>query len=220
MNYHRVVGVVVLCIGALLVANPLYLYQYPDERNTVAVGNYLDQSPRANYTYEELSPDAQRLVRTAIESEDNFTRFHGDHRRPEEFRFSTGDENGSFAVVGGVYRVEYQGRNYTISTFEQPPIQEESRRSQGLVGYGLVLAVVGTIYLWRDQDSAVGPTLGAVGVVLLAFNALYRFAPDALGGLNVLGSAVFILVALLFAIASGGYLVFKTMRERRLSGTA
>src|SRR6056297_2299348 len=106
MNDHRVLGGVLLVLAALLVANPLYIFQHPDEVNEVQVGNYYDRTPTANYTYEELSPRAQEVVREAIESEDNSTRFRGDETRPPEFTFAE-PSNDTREIARSRYRIEY-----------------------------------------------------------------------------------------------------------------
>lgn len=307
MNDHRVLGGVVLLLAVLLVANPLYIYQHPDEINEIKVGNTYDRTPSANYTYEELSSRAQELVRKAIESDDNSTRFRGDHTRPKEFQFDKptnesrdivqtvyrveyngtnhtvalvyhyatefsrvtvdeptdrrpsanytygelsprgqdvfrsaltaqnnttkfqGEENrpaefsvpqqtGSSIVVGAVYRVEYNGTNYTIETFTPPRVTNtEARRSQALIAFGLILGVIGGLFVWREQPQTLGYTMAGLGFVFLVLNLGYRYMPDVFGWLTVFGSSIFIVLALLGGIVSAGYLVYKTNRERRFA---
>ncbi|MFD1588982.1 hypothetical protein ACFR9U_18540 [Halorientalis brevis] len=309
MNDHRVLGGALLVLAALLVANPLYIFQHPDEINEVQVGNYYDRTPTANYTYEELSPRAQDVVRKAIESPDNSTRFRGDEARPPEFTFARpsndtrdvarsryrvayngtnytlrlvydysatrstvtlgesenrtatanytyeqlspraqelfrtvhaasnntttfqGDEKRppefrvaprtnatSGIVVGSVYRVEYNGTNYTIETFTPPRVmQSETRRSQSLVVFGLILGAIGALFVWRPQPLTLGYALGGFGAVFLVLNLAYRYTPTVAGWVTVFGSSIFVMLAILGGIVSGGYLVYKTNRERRLS---
>jgi len=297
----------VLLLAALLVANPLYIYQHPDEINEVKVGNTYDRTPSANYTYEGLSSRAQELVRKAIEAEDNSTRFRGDHTRPKEFEFDRptnesrdtaqtvyrveyngtnhtvtlvyhyatefsritvdeptaqrptanytyaelstraqnvfrsaltaqnnttkfqGDEKrpsefsvpqqtGGSIVVGAVYRVEYNGTNYTIETFTPPRVTNtEARRSQALIAFGLILGVIGSLFVWREQPPKIGDKMDGLGFVFLVLNLGYRYAPDVFGWLTVFGSSIFIGLALLGGIVSAGYLVYKTNRERRFA---
>ena len=308
MNEHRVLGGAVLVLAVLLVANPFYLFEHPDEVNEVKVGNTYDRTPVANYSYDDLSPRGKEVVREAIESADNSTRFHGDDDRPAEFEFAapsnrsrdvagsvyrigyngtnytvvytyrystevsevtltsrydgaptatytfgdlsprakeefrralnahnnttrfqgaekrpdefevpthpTGSTSG---VVGAVYRVEYEGTNYTIETFMPPRVSNtETRRSQALVAYGLVLAVIGSLFVWREQPRSLGLTLGGFGVVFLLANVGYRYAPDQVGWLTVFGSSIFVVLTLLGGIVSTGYLLYRTNRERRL----
>jgi len=213
MKRHRALGVVLLFLGILLVANPLYVYQYPDEINRVQVGVLYETEPAANYTYGELSPRAQELVRKAIESDSNVTTFHGNHRRPAEFQFAPGGDT----IAGELYMVEYQGETYPITTYEPAPIETESRRSEGLMGLGLVIGVAGALFIYSRQPMRIGLGLAAAGVVFLVLNLLYRFSPSTLGGLNVLGSPAFLVSALLVGIVSVGYLLYRTNR-RRLRG--
>ncbi|WP_136715987.1 hypothetical protein [Halorientalis salina] len=312
MNDHRVLGGVLLVLAVLLAANPLYIFQHPDEVNEVKVGNSYDRTPTANYTYEELSPRAQELVRQAIESEDDTTRFRGDRNRPDEFRFEAasngtrevagslyriasngtnytlaytyrysnessrvtvdgpddripranysyeelsprartvfdeamsaennttqfqGAENrpdefevppqsntSGGVVVGAVYRVEYNGTNYTIETFMPPRVSNtETQRSQALIGFGVVLGVIGALFVWRAQPQMLGLTFGSLGVAFLVLNLGYRYAPDLFGWLTVFGSSIFVSLALLAGIVSAGYLLYKTNRERQLARSA
>jgi hypothetical protein len=312
MNDHRVLGGVLLVLAVLLVANPLYIFQHPDEVNEVEVGNTFDRTPTANYTYEELSPRAQELVKQAIESEDDSTQFWGDDNRPEEFQFEgatnrsrdlvgsvyrvayngtnytvaytyrysnesstvtvgnsydrpptanftyeelsprardvfdaamdsqnnttrfQGQENRSdeFTVpprsaesggiyAGSVYRVEYNGTNYTIETYTPPRVSNtETQRSQALIGFGVVLGVIGALFVWREQPQMLGLTLGSLGVAFLVLNLGYRYAPDLFGWLTVFGSSIFVALALLAGIVSAGYLLYKTNRERQLARSA
>jgi hypothetical protein len=305
MKDHRVLGIVLLLLGALLVGNPLYMFQNSGEINQVVVGNYYDREPIANYTYEELSPRGQEVVRDAIESTDNRTEFRGDHRRPSEFQFTrensdsnqtlnavyrivyndtnytttyryrTGSETGEFgisdgeetpdrtyryedlspdaqelfrtaleapnnttsftgadrrpsslelgastdfsgAIVGGVYRVEYNGSLYTVETFSPPSVfQSETQRSHGLIALGVALCLVGGLYVWRKQPFSLGLTLVGFGSVLLVLNLGYRYAGDLLGPLTLFGSGPFIGIGLLVTIISIGYLLYKSTRERR-----
>ncbi|MFB6179486.1 MAG: hypothetical protein ABEI77_07170 [Halorientalis sp.] len=307
MNEHRVLGVVLLVAAALLVANPLYIFQHPDEVNKVVVGNSYDRTPAANYTYDELSPRGKTVVRKAIESDTHGTRFHGDDRRPSEFEFAappnktrdsastvyrisdngtdytvtythhyetntsrltvgntanqrpaaayayanlstrgqdvfdralTAENNttrisstarppefsvpprtaGSSGFAGEVYRVEYNGTNYTIETYAPPQLTNpETHRSQALMAYGLILALIGALFVWREQPFVLGVLLGGLGVVFLVLNLGYRYTPDLVGWLSVFGSSIFVVLALLAGIVSAGYLLYKTNRERQLT---
>lgn len=220
MRTHRVVGVVLLGVALLLVANPLYVYQYPDEVNRVRIVTDGEPTPAANYSAGELSPRARELVRETVESDANRTTFRGDHRRPPEFEFAV-DRSGGLDVAGEVYAVEYDGRSYLVRTYRAPrALGAEASRSRGLVGLGVVVGLVGGAYLRRDQPLTLGVSLAAVAAGLLVLNLASRYADGALGPVAVLGSAPFVFLGLFFAIASLGYLVYRTMRERRLDRLA
>lgn len=215
MKDHRILGVGLLVVAVLLVANPLYIFQHPDEINEVKIGNTYDRTPAANYTYENLSDPGQKYVRKAIESPTNATQFRGDEKRPPEFTFDP-PENGSGIVAGEVYRVEYNGTNYTVETFAPPRVvNTETRRSEALIAYGVVLGLVGGMFLWRRQPRSMGIGLGALGALFLFLNLGYRYAGDALGWVTLLGSSIFVVLALLGAIVSAGYLFYRSMRQRR-----
>jgi hypothetical protein len=220
MHTHRALGVLLLVLAGLLVANPLYVYQHPDEVYYVQAGTSFEGDPgslTANYTYEDLSPRAQELVTRAIESESRIS-FHGDHRRPDDFQF-TADGNETVEVVGGVYRIEYQGETHYVRTSIAPPSNNESNRSQGLITLGVLLGLTGLVYANRDLPVNLGVSLAALGGLLLLLNVKSRFAPDLLSGLNVFGSQVFLMLGIVIAIASVGYLVFRINRERRLEAS-
>lgn len=214
MRGHRALGAGLLVLAVLLAANPLYLYQHPDEVNTVRVGNYYDRPPAANYTYENLSSEARALVRAAIESGDNETSFHGHDNRPPEFEFDATGDGEVFA--GEVYRVEYRGHTYTIETYEQSATPgTESRRSETLVGYGLVLGVVGAAYLRREQPRDIGAALGGLGVGFLLVHLAVRHG--GVDGLSILASPVFVLLGIVVAVLATGYLLFRTMHDETVT---
>jgi hypothetical protein len=214
MKRHRALGVGLLLLGILLVANPLYIYQYPDEINRVQVGTLYETEPAANYSYEELSPRAQELVREAIESDRNMTSFHGDHRRPSEFQFGVGA--GSDTIAGELYMVTYEGTTYPITTYESAPVETESRRSQGLLGFGLVVGVAGALFIYDSQPMRIGLGLAGAGAFFLVANLSYRYSRSTLGGLNIFGSSMFIVVGMLIGIVSVGFLLYRTNRRRRM----
>ncbi|MFB6165978.1 MAG: hypothetical protein ABEJ31_12530 [Haloarculaceae archaeon] len=218
---HRVLGVGLLLVAVVLAANPLFIYQHPNQVNVVQLGNYYDRPIAANYTYDELSPRARELVRAAIDSPSNATTFHGNDRRPPDFEFSrTGGEEagGSLVGAGAVYRVEYQGRNYTVETFEEPAmLNDEARRSKMLIGYGLILALVAGLYLWRPQPPDIGFGLGAIGAAFLVVHLAARYAGDAVGGFAALASSVFVLLGIVAAVIGAGYLLFRAMHEREVT---
>jgi hypothetical protein len=217
MKRHRALGVGLLLLGILLVANPLYIYQYPDEINRVQVGTLWETEPAANYSYEELSPRAQELVRTAVESDSNVTTFHGDHRRPTEFQFSAGA--GTDRIAGELYLVTYNGTTYPITTYESAPVKTESRRSQGMLGFGMVVGIAGALFIYARQPLRIGLGLFGAGAFFLVSNLLYRYSRSTLGGLNVLGSSIVLTLALLIGIVSVGFLLYRTSRRHRLAGT-
>ena len=210
-----------------MAANPLYIYQHPDEINEVRIisdprdseseglaREFLGlTSADANYTYGELSPRAKELFDRARNDSGNRTRFYGDDRRPADFDFADENESGA---AGNWYRVERGGDTYYVWAFAQSSTRdEEQRRSQALVGLGLTLLLAGGLYAWRgNQPMAIGVTLGVLGGMLLLLNVAYRFARDLLGPLNALGGSVFVLLVLLFGIAGAGYLGYLTARER------
>lgn len=230
MNKRRALGVVLVVLGGLLAANPLYIYQHPDEINEVRIISDPRDSdsdslardflaltpPDANYTYDELSPRAKELFDSARDDPNNVTQFYGDERRPPDFVFADENESGA---AGNYYSVEQEGTTYYVWTLQQPSsFGGEQRRSQALVGLGLTLLLAGVLYAWRgDQPMAIGASLGALGGVMLLLNLSYRYARDLLGGLNVLGGSVFVLLALLFGIVGAGYLGYLTARDRFLA---
>lgn len=227
MNKRRALGVVLVILGGLLAANPLYIYQHPDEINEVRIvsdpresgslnspRDYLAlKQPGGNYTYDELSPRARTLFDRAREAPNNITTFYGDDRRPPDFQFVAENESGA---AGNWYIVDHQNETYYVWALQQPPsFGTEQRRSQSLFALGLTLLLAGLLYAWRgDQPIGVGASLGALGGVMLLLNISYRYARDLLGGLNVFGGSVFILLALLFGIAGAGYLGYLTARDR------
>jgi hypothetical protein len=219
MNDHRVLGVALVVLAALLLANPLYIYQYPDQKNEVSIGETrYERSPSENFSFEELSPRAQELVEAAIESDTNSTTFRGDDRRPSEFDFSKPVDDQTDAFVGEVYRVEYEGQNYTVTTFQHPrSIKPETRRSQTLLGLGLVIALIGVLYVWREQPPLLGGVVGGAGFIFLLLNVGYRYTDNGLGAFGLFGSWPFMLLGLLGSITAAGYLLYLTNRERRLN---
>jgi hypothetical protein len=215
MDDHRVLGVGLLVIAALLVANPLYLYQSPDEVNEVRMLDEPTESVAANYSYGELSSRAQTLYDRARTAEDGRITFHGNENRPGEFEFV--DEAQTVGIAGKVYRIEYEGETTYVRTFERPTVGTEANRSQGLLGLGVVLAVMCALYVRRPQPLDVGAYNAAAAAVLLLLNVDSRYT-GLLGGLDFLGGWIVILLALVAAIVSLGYLLYRTMRERRLAG--
>jgi len=213
MNKRRALGVVLVVLGGLLAANPLYIYQHPDEINEVLIVSEPQERPEANYSYADLSPRARALFDEARAAEDNSTTFHGRDSRPEEFDFV--DDESAVGFAGHFYRVDQAGDTYYVWAFEQPSVGEEQRRSQALVGLGFALLLVGVLYAWRgNQPMAIGLSLGALGAVMLLLNLSYRYARDLLGPVNAIGGSVFVLLALLFGIAGTGYLGYLTAREQ------
>ncbi|SDF78467.1 hypothetical protein [Halorientalis regularis] len=215
MEDHRVLGVGLLVIAVLLLANPLYLYPNPDEVNEVRVLDSFDGTPAANYTYENLSDRAQTVVDRARNAESGRITFRGNENRPREFTFVQTDQ--AVRVEGEIYRIEHGDEQFYVWTLGRPNFNTESNRSQGLLGLGFVLALMGTLYLWRPQPIDIGGAMAGAGTLLLLFNFDYRYT-ELLGGFSVLGSWVVILLTLLAAIVSLGYLFYRTMRERRLAG--
>lgn len=206
-----------LVLGGLLVANPLYIYQHPDEINEVLIVSEPRKEPAANYTYDELSPRAKALFDDARRSADNSTTFHGRDARPPDFDFVAEEEAVGYA--GNFYRIDDGGDTYYVWAFEQPSVGagEEQRRSQALVGLGVALLLVGGLYVWRgNQPLPIGATLAGLGTLMLLLNLLYRYARDLSDVLNALGSSALVLLSLLVAIAGAGYLGYLTARERFL----
>lgn len=212
MNDQRVLGVVLVVLGGLLIANPLYIYQHPDQVNEVRIVSEPRERPTANYSYSELSPQAKTLFDEARRSTDNTTTFRGNAARPEEFEFV--DDSSAIRIAGNLYQVDYQGETYYVRTFQQPSLGEERRRSQGLIGLGVAIAIVGALYAWRaNQSPTIGASLGAIGGLMLLLNLSHRYAPEVLGAFNVIGGSIFVMLAMLLGIASAGYLGYVTARE-------
>jgi hypothetical protein len=212
MNDQRVLGVVLVVLGGLLIANPLYIYQHPDQVNEVRIVSEPREQPRANYTYAELSPRAKTLFDRARRSADNTTTFRGETARPEEFDFV--DDSSAIRIAGNLYGIEYQGETHYVRAFQQPSLGEERRRSQGLLGLGVAIAIVGALYAWRaNQSLTIGASLGAIGGLLLLLNLSNRYAPEVLGAFNVIGGSIFVMLAMLLGIASAGYLGYLAARE-------
>ena len=215
MNNRRVLGVVLLVLGGLLAANPLYIYQHPDQVNEVLIVSEPRGEPAANYSYDSLSPRAKTLFDRARQAPDNRTTFRGDEARPDDFAFV--DNSSAVRIAGNLYYVEYRGDTYYLRAFEQPSLGEEQRRSQGMIGLGAALGLVGALYVWRgNQSTSLGAALGIVGGLLLLLNLANRFTPDVLGAFNVVGGTVFVVLAMLFGIASAGYLLYLAAREEFL----
>lgn len=212
MNDRRVLGVVLVVLGGLLIANPLYIYQHPDQINEVRIVSDPLEEPTTNYSYDELSSRAKTLFDRARESTDNTTTFRGSEGRPEEFDFV--DDENAVRIAGNLYGIDYEGETYYVRAFQQPSLGDEQRRSQGLVGLGVALVIVGALYAWRaNQPPTIGASLGVIGGLMLLFNLLNRFAPEILGAFNVVGGSIFVLLAMLFGIASAGYLGYLAGRE-------
>lgn len=204
-----------LVIAVLLLANPLYLYPNPGEVNEVRVLDSYDGTPAANYTYANLSDRAQSLVDRALADEDGRITFRGDENRPGEFTFVQSDE--PVRVEGAVYRIERGDERFYVWTLARPELETESNRSRGLFGLGIVLAAMGALYVRRPQPLDVGGVVAGAGALLLVVNLDYRYT-GLLDGLHFLGSWIVVLLTLLAAIVGLGYLVYRTMRERRLAG--
>ena len=215
MEDHRVLGVGLLVIAVLLLANPLYIYPNPGEVNEVRVMDSYDGTPAANYTYGNLSDGAQDLVDRARAAESGRITFRGNENRPSEFTFVQSDR--PVRVEGEVYRIERGDEQFYVWTLGRPGLGTESNRSQGLFGLGVVLAVMGALYVRRPQPLDIGGSMAGAGTLLLVFNLDYRYT-ELLGGLSFLGGWIVILLVLLAAIVSLGYLFYRTMRERRLAG--
>ncbi|WP_299263490.1 hypothetical protein [Halorientalis sp.] len=215
MEDHRVLGVGMLIIAVLLLANPLYVYQNPDEVNEVRVFDSYNGTTAANYSYENLSDPAQDLVDRARRAGSGRITFRGDENRPAEFTFVQADR--AVRVEGEVYRIERGDEQFHVWTLSRPEFSTESNRSQGLLGLGFVLAAMGALYVWRPQPLDIGGGMTSAGVLLLVFNLDYRYT-ELLGGLSFLGGWIVILLILIAAIVSLGYLFYRTMRERRLAG--
>ncbi|WP_336003006.1 hypothetical protein [Halorientalis halophila] len=215
MDDRRVLGLGLLVVAALLLANPLLVFQNPDEVNEVRVLEDYDGTPAANYTYAELSPRAQELLDEARAADSGRTVFHGNENRPEEFAFV--DEEQAVGIAGNVYRIEDGSERYHVRAFERPSVGTETNRSQGLLGLGLVLALMGVVYIRWPQPMTVGAVNGAVGAVAFAFNGLFRYT-DLLGPLGFVGGWVTLLLAVIAAIVSLGYLLYRVMREKQMAG--
>ncbi|WP_424018609.1 hypothetical protein ACOZ4N_03790 [Halorientalis pallida] len=215
MDDHRVLGVGLLVIAVLLLANPLYIYPNPDEVNEVRVLDSYNGTAAANYTYENLSSRAQSLVDRAQRTESGRITFRGNENRPPEFTFVQTDQ--AVRVEGEVYRIERGDDRFYVWTLSRPDFNTESNRSLGLLGLGFVLAAMGALYVWRPQPTDIGGAMAGAGTLLLLFNLDYRYT-ELLGRFSVLGGWVVILLTLLSAIVSLGYLFYRTMRERRLAG--
>jgi hypothetical protein len=212
MNDRRVLGVVLVVLGGLLIANPLYIYQHPDQINEVRIVGDPLEGPTANYSYDELSPRAKTLFDSARENADNTTTFRGSEARPDDFAFE--DDSSAVRIAGNLYAVDYRGSRYYVRAFQQPSLGEEQRRSQGLVGLGVALVIVGALYAWRgNQPPTIGAAVGVIGGLMLLFNLSNRYAPDVLGAFNVVGGSIFVLLAMLTGIASAGYLGYLAARE-------
>jgi len=221
MRTHRVLGVGLVILALLLVANPLYVYPNPDEINEVQYsenksdlyfgdgGNF---TPSARYDYEELSDRGKEVVDRAREAEDNSITFYGDDERPEEFEFV--NESQSVRVAGSVYEITRDDETAYIRTYEHPPTTNETQRSRGLIALGIALGAVGLVYVWREQSRNLGLTLGGIGGLELVANVANRYGGSTFDVFAVLGSSAFIVLALLATIVSLGYLLYKTMRER------
>ncbi|RXK51218.1 hypothetical protein [Halorientalis pallida] len=215
MDDHRVLGVGLLVIAVLLLANPVYLYPNPDEVNEVRLLDSYNGTAAANYTYENISSRAQTLVDRAQAAESGRITFRGDENRAEEFTFvQTGQ---AVRVEGEIYRIERGDEQFYVWTLSRPDFNTESNRSQGLLGLGFVLAVMGALYVRRPQPIDIGGGMAGAGTLMLLFNLDYRYT-ELLGGLGFLGGWAVILVTILAAIVSLGYLFYRTMRERRLAG--
>lgn len=208
----RVLGVALLVVASLLIANPLYLYQHPDEVNTVQV-SAAETDAEVDYAFENLSPRAQDVVETAVESETGVTQFRGDHRRPAEFNFDPSE--GTDIIAGSTYRVGYQGTTYVVRTFAEPELlTSERERSQGLFGFGVVLALIGFSYILHRQPTGLGLATGGIGLALFGANVVYRL--DGPGGVvTVLSAPAVLFFAILAGIVTLGYLVYRAMRQRR-----
>ena len=215
MDDHRVLGVGLLVIAVLLLANPLYLYPNPDEVNEVRVLDSYNGTAAANYTYENLSSRAQTVVDRAQAADSGRITFRGNENRPEEFTFVQTEQ--AVRVEGEIYRIERGDEQFYVWTLSRPGLGTESNRSQGLFGLGVVLAAMGALYVRRPQPLDIGGGIAGAGALLLLFNLDYRYT-ELLGGFSFLGSWVVILLVLLAAIVSLGYLFYRTMRERRLAG--
>jgi len=215
MEAHRAVGAGLLITAALLIANPLYVYQHPDEVNEIRLLEGYDGPTDRNYTFEELSPRGQELFRDALNDESGRVVFHGDHRRPDGFVFEKEDQ--PVRVEGAVYRIEYEGDTYHLLTSKRPPLRNEADRSKWLVILGVLLGGVGTLYVRQEQPLDLGLAVGALGTVALASSLAHRYAHEAAGLLTLLGSAVVVVLMSLVTVIVGGYLLYRSMRERRLT---
>lgn len=215
MEVHRVLGVGMLVIAVLLLANPLYVYPNPDEVNEVRLLDSYNGTAAANYTYENLSGRAQDLVDRVRTADSGRITFRGNENRPAEFTFVQTDR--AVRVEGEIYRIERGDEQFHVWTLSRPNFDTESDRSRGLLGLGFVLAVMGALYVWRPQPLDIGGGMAGAGTLLLLFNLDYRYT-ELLGGLSFLGGWIVILLILIAAIVSLGYLFYRTMRERRLAG--
>lgn len=204
--------VALVAVALALVANPLYLYQYPDEVNTLQRGNPFDSEPRDTVDLDGLPGESREMVSQALER--GRYEFHGDHRRPAPFRFE-------YQGAPPVYVVEHGGEETNLTTYGQSDlVGTEGRRSTALQAYGLVLAVVAGAYAlglrWGGADSQrVAGGLAGVGALFLLLNATFRYGVDAVGVFGVFGSSPVVGLGTVLALVPAAVLVVRRGRTLR-----
>lgn len=210
---RRVVVLGALVVVALaLVVNPLYLYQYPDEVNTLQRGNPFDSEPRATVDLDALPAESRGMVSQALER--GRYEFHGDHRRPARFRFE-------YRGAPPVYAIEHGGRVTNLTTYGQSElVGTEGRRSAALQAYGLVLGLVAGAYAlglrWRGGDSPrLAAGLAGVGAVFLLLNAGFRYGASAIGVFGMVGSSPVVGLGTVLALLPAAVLVVRRGRTLR-----
>ena len=169
--FRRAVTLVALLLAGLLVVNPAYLSfwhtQYSHSVDPVAQSEVPEKADVL--VYSELSPDAQRAFRKAVETDGSYVVYREDNV-PKEFFYSDYSHLGK-----GLYYVEYQGDYYELYTGAGGGFPFVYWFYEALLAaFGLAVGVVG-YRTYRGGSPWPVVALVVLGVALLLGGPLTRF---------------------------------------------